>query len=427
MKYLFIAVNWLFALIISLYSGDNGVSITHNLPATVAVGQKIPVEIKINKGELNGFAKLQIELPEGVTISENEESGATFTIEEGIAKWVWATVPIENEIVVRFMLSATEVAVGVKSIAARYSYVEDNVKQVAEMPTAEINFVGPGAASTPMPSVNSLATETLQQSPSKDSVLSNLTGNKEPERIVTVVRQINAGAEPDEFIISLKINKGNTGGFARYSDDMPEGINVKPIETDGSSFSEADGKIKFVWVNVPEKEELNISYSMQSKNALTYTLNGEYSYLEQNQSKKFKLQPESINFQGGNTLARNEKSKTKAEAVPEQNTEKNEPLSIKKNLQVNYKVQIGAFKNAKVTVGKLRKKFKVKEPIQSEMQEGFTKFMTGRHDEYGTARNHREKLKENNGIKSAFVVAYNNGKRITVQEALMITNQKWFK
>jgi hypothetical protein len=92
-----------------------------------------------------------------------------------------------------------------------------------------------------------------------------------------------------------------------------------------------------------------------------------------------------------------------------------------------YRVQIGAFKNDKVTVNRLTKKFHLSEDISTHMHEGYFKFMTEDHAEYKQARDHRERLKSENKIKSAFVVAYNNGVRITVQEALMISKQKWFK
>ena len=60
------------------------------------------------------------------------------------------------------------------------------------------------------------------------------------------------------------------------------------------------------------------------------------------------------------------------------------------------------------------------------MAECFSKFMIGNFGEYKEARNNRETIKDK-GCRSAFVVAYNGAKRITVQEALMISNQKWFK
>ena len=98
--------------------------------------------------------------------------------------------------------------------------------------------------------------------------------------------------------------------------------------------------------------------------------------------------------------------------------------SSSNNTGVAYRVQIGAFNNA-IASSVLTRKFNVTENIKSEMAEGFSKFMIGGYNTYKDARTNREKM-INKGCRSAFVVAYNGPKRITVQEALMITNQKWF-
>jgi hypothetical protein len=50
----------------------------------------------------------------------------------------------------------------------------------------------------------------------------------------------------------------------------------------------------------------------------------------------------------------------------------------------------------------------------------------GTFNDYKGARDKREGMK-NKGVSGAFVTAYNSGKRITVQEALMITSQKWLR
>jgi cell division septation protein DedD len=210
---------------------------------------------------------------------------------------------------------------------------------------------------------------------------------------------------------------------------------------------------------------------MSSKRSQTIELIGEYTYLEDNQSKKKEIEIQSLSFETplGNekgldagsdsrkeTAVVNEKKKEtksqkktpetkpviaeplqKSAAAPRKEKEKS---TNKKKLQtvspetsvanaggMLYQVQVGAFAKKMVTTEKLEKRFKIIETINSEMSGGYTKFMVGNHREYKEARDHREKIIDENKIKSSFVVAYNDGKRITVQEALSITNQKWFK
>jgi len=60
------------------------------------------------------------------------------------------------------------------------------------------------------------------------------------------------------------------------------------------------------------------------------------------------------------------------------------------------------------------------------MNGGFTKYTVGNYQDYKAVRDAREDIR-NKGIVGPFVVSYNSGSRITVQEALMISHQQWYK
>jgi hypothetical protein len=403
--------------------GDNGVSITHNIPPTIEAGQEIKVELKVRKGEMNGFAKLQLEIPEGITIKESEDLGASYSFEEGVAKWIWAAVPNSEEMVIRLSLLASEESLGLKTFNAKFSFVEDNAKQVVEMKPAEVNVVGPSSIASARITPNV-----------PDSTLHTAGNGIEPDGNIVVTRKVNTNT-PGEILVTLNIEKGNTGGFAKYSDNLPGDMVATSVQTDGASFSVSDGRVRFVWVTVPDKNMLKVSYILSGKSNQPLMLDGEYSYLERNQSKKYVLQPETVNLPQESFAgeAGAERSQTEAVEAPVQSannsqlTNTNQNPSARSNPAVIYYVQIGAFSKIKATPKRLSKKFNVKEKISSEMQGGFSKFMVGKHSDYKDGRDHREKMITEHGIKSAFVVAYNHGKRITVQEALMVTSQKWFK
>lgn len=449
-KYLFIFLNSLSLFLYSLFSGDGGITITNTIPSSLKPGQEVKIEIKIDKGSMGGFAKMQLELPAGITVNEIDSKGANFSFVEGTAKWVWASLPTESEIVLKLSLVVGAGVSEKATIGGKYSYIENNAKKVVDMAPVEVTIGGEGVAAT--------NTTTVQNSPDNTSTITtstdpnNSTGtNQDPSGNITLTRSIVKGESAGEYIVNVTVNKGSTKGFARYSDDLPDGVTAKSLKNEGGSFSVADGKTKFVWVAVPEKDILELSYSLSGITKATI-LNGEYSFLEENQSKKVTLKSETINVEGENTAnttptntetANNNNNNTQvpdntatttantdnSQVTKEKtdNSNANAETLTKKEGNVNYKVQIGAFTNSAVSAARLKKKFAISENVQSELAGGYSKFMVGSHGEYKEARDHRVKLKSETKVTRAFVVAYNTGKRITVQEALMISNQKWFK
>ncbi len=460
-KPLVILFNTVSVFLFSFFFGDTPVTVTGNFPKTAKPNTEFAVEIKINKGGVSGFAKLQIEVPQGVTVKEVESKGGNFSFASGIGKIIWTATPSDAEFTVKFLMVGDATVSGSKTIASKFSYVNNNAKEVVEMTPAEILF-GDGAAV-----VATTPTETQSTAPANNTSSStppaSTTNNTpsfdnpvEPNSNVMCKRTISNGANANEINVEVKIRKPAIKGFAKYQEILPTGYNAKGIKTNGSSFSVSDGKAKFVWVSLPPEDEMIISYVLEKGTGAADAKleGGEFSYLESDQTKKIKMPVESI---GGNTttepvannaaatqttepVATNTTAVTTTEPVVNNTTEpvkntttepvKNttEPASTniaKKEGNVLYSVQVGAFRNA-IQSDVLSKKFNISEPIKSEMAEGYSKFIVGNFGEYKQARNHREDIKQK-GCNSAFVVAYNGAKRITVQEALMITSQKWYK
>ena len=450
-KYVVVLLNSVILFIYGFFVGDEGIVISGNFPSSMVVNQEILLDLKITKGKMSGFAKFQLNLPEGFIIREVDNQGASFSSNNGIGKWIWSSLPSDEELVIKIGLTAGELALGNKLIAAKYSYVVNNEKQQVEMQAVEIQVLSPGESAT---TSDSTKTNQKQQEPIvKDSTLSiptsaaQVSSNAEPTGNIEISRTYSVTANPKEILVDVVIKKGATAGFARYSDDIEDGFAAKSVKTDGSSFSVADKKIKFVWVNVPAKDELHIVYALTRVNSDNpLVLNGEYSYLEHNQSKKSKplmqvIPKEEMTTAVENTATvsvektgvsstekqvQNEAEEQVAKQTEVQETLPETKLNANKS-NAKFCVQVGAFNNSKVQASVLKRKFKIAESIRSEMQDGYFKFIIGSHPEYREARQHRETIVNKNGVKSSFVVAYNNGARITVQEALMISNQKWYK
>ena len=451
-KPLFILFNTIAVFLFSFFFGDPPLTIEGHFPKMVKPNTEFTAEIVIKKVAVGGFAKLQVEVPQGFTVKELDSRNGNFSFTNNIAKIIWTAIPAEAEVTVKFTLVADPSAIGLKKVTSKFSYVNNNEKVMVEMTPAEI-MVGDNEIVTnnkvdsakTLPVVSS---ETKTETPVAAQITESVTPKtlvdnsieQSPEIICN--RLISKGVNQNQINISVKIKKGNIKGFAKYQEILPVGCTAKSSSTSGSSFSVSDGKAKFVWVSLPEDEEMVISFVLETSNLTPNDAKlekGEFSYLENDQSKKTKLpvelipvnptiasvktNTESIN----NTINATTSQSVVNNAVVEtpKTSNENNAVITKKEGNVLYLVQIGAFRAA-IASEKLAKKFSISENIKSEMAEGYNKFMVGNFNEYKLARDHRETIKQK-GCADAFVTAYNGPKRITVQEALMITNQKWFK
>ena len=450
-KPLIIFFNTVSVFLFSFFFGDTPVTLSGNFPKNAKVATEFIAEIKVNKSNIGGFAKLQLEVPQGFTVKELDSRTGNFSFASNIAKIIWTAMPGDPEFTVKFTISADASAAGAKTIASKFSYVNNNNKEVVEMTPAEI-IIG-DASETPVATTqNSSATET-SPTPVATSTPPSFENPTEPNSNIVCSRVISNGASANEFNVDVKIKKGPIKGFAKFQEVLPAGYTAKGGKTNGSSFSVSDGKLKFVWVSLPNDDELNVSYVLEKTDASTADAkldNGEFSYLENDQSKKVKFSTDALGNNTPNDVVKTETppvtnpvttpepvntntvaSTTTPEPIKTEITPvepvKSEPKAVvaKKEGNVQYSVQVGAFRNA-LQSDVLSKKFNISETIKSEMAEGYNKFMIGSFNEYKQARSHREDVKQK-GCSSAFVVAYNGAKRITVQEALMITSQKWFK
>jgi hypothetical protein len=299
---------------------------------------------------------------------------------------------------------------------------------------------------------------------------------------IDCIRQKPFLNENNEVIINLLINKGDIDKFGKIQEQVPVGYNAISIKSKNSIFTFKNHIVKFMWMNMPSNRQFTVSYKLVPINGIpdqAFLIVGTFSYAENERTKvidiaernidvskfdtekliaentpqetvKQKVEPQEVEkkeivtqtTEENKTELLAQKQEEKTQTEQETKTEQKQPVKnkiiqpkVNKEPQitnvptpeqgVTYRVQIAA--GHKLVKSNYFKKFNITDNVQTEIHQGWHKYTIGKFGKYKEARNYRVYIWNNTPINDAFVSAYNSGQRITVQEALMIANQKWYQ
>jgi len=376
--------------------------------------EKYQVKLNITKQGIEGFCKIQEFTSFGAKMTEGNLSGAIFSFIKNKGKFVWMALPPEENFTVSYNLDLSAAKdKDVSILRGDFSFLEGNVTKKVDIINEGEEVLAAKTEVTPKENESTEKVDAIKKEPKEIAPTNTDLTNQDTEAITTPAldNEIALVTKDEEANTVVPTNSDNEKReIAESSEEELLSDNTNTTEEISEEISEENTPLE-------EEEEEEEEEVIEETPILEET-----PVLENLEVEKEKE----------NTNEENKDSKTETAPLnTEQNKEqKTEPVldndfGVKSG--VNYRVQIAAGKNV-VNKAYFEKRHNWTNDFVIENHSGWVKYTTGSYQVYRNARDNRETVNAgNHKFDGPFVTAYNEGIRITVQEALMISKQKWFK
>ena len=220
-----------------------------------------------------------------------------------------------------------------------------------------------------------------------------------------------------ELKVEITIIKGDLKGIARLSEVIPEGTVVTYPKSEDKSFNTANNKVNFFWLILPNADEFKVAYivSTEKLGSGTYTLSGKFSYIDKDDPKHEKhemdIDPTMFYISATHEL----KLDNTPAAIPNNNTISSSPANSEKASAVKYGIQVMSSAK-KLPANYFSKNYNINEKVTVLELNGQFKYILGEFSSMNSTLSFREALNQK-GLKDSFIVAFLNGKKITLAEA----------
>ena len=472
MKFAFLS-SLIVAITLIGFKEQSDLSLVPFHPEQVVPGGNFELVLNVSKKDIKNYSRIQMDLPKGFSAQLIDGKNGTFSFIDNQIKLIWFTLPMEDEFQVKIKVFSDATFAGTTEFKGVVTYLVGNERKEKKIKTNKIEFTQNAIVSE---------TQTISSlSPKQDAEI--------VASIKCLRKLTKSTFLPGEKSrIQVRVFKKNINGLGKLIETLPQGFTAQEVQNNGAVFSFSNNQVKFLWMTLPAEDEFIVEYEIIADAQFTegsFFVEGLFTYLEGEDTKQYVIPSDKVNLK--NTPAPKEEPIVKSDPTPSPKSEpvkaikteapvaksevkkatttpvktetspvakaevkkeatapvKSTPIPVASKPKaesnilassstqienmpegVSYRVQICATKRP-VNSDYFVKNHQFSEKIYVNMHEGWHKFTVGGFEVYQDARNRREEVKQNNNIPGPFVTAYNKNARITVQEALMITKQKW--
>jgi hypothetical protein len=435
---------------------DHNIAVNVSAPTNVTGGDEFQVQVTLNKGNLESFSRLMQELPAGLKAKSVTSANADFTFKDNKVRLIWLKMPETENVTITYTIQVDQRLKGNFDLGGKFSYIDNNERKSVDATPVKINI-------SPNPNIDSSLIVDIKDY--KDKVIPELLPTDKPE--VACIRQkpFLAPEADGSFVINLLVNKESAQKFAKIQEDVPNGFTALKIDSKAGIFSFKDTKAKFLWMNLPSDKYFMVSYRLVPAPGVTQApiLKGKFSYVIDDKTIDIDIVERDMDIanltsEQVKTLVAEVQTKPAFQVpiaeIPQVKAIKDTTAKLlvaQKDIKtdkkkkwfwqkrpgdrqymlepedgVYFRIQLAAG-HKPIDIKRYFKKLKISDEVRIEEHDGWRKYSLGSFNEYKLARDYRIHIWNTTPIGDAFVAAYNSGSRITVQEALMITNQQWYR
>lgn len=416
----------MFFLAFSLSGQDVEISIDH--PERVNAGENFTVTVNIKKGSLTDYSRFSQDLPLGLSATNVNSPNADFSFDEQRVRIIWLKLPKSSEISVSYLVSVDSRLKGSFDLGGVFAYVVDDERKFLNFDQNKTITI------VPNPSVDPALVVDIRDFKNGAPIAPATVPTG--DIFAMAIRQKPVLLNSGGYLVHLLINNPAGSKYAKVEETIPSGYQFEEVNSSDGIFSFAASTVKFIWMKLPETSEFEVVYRLVPKQnepqgqmliegLLTYTDGNENrveDILEMNVALESMTLAQKRNLLGTGTIPVGTQVPTAAinEPGPSSNTSNVSHTSDRSILNTRvleggtgayYRVQLTANLNAfDATV--FYREAGLDREVLVEQHDGYYKYTTGPFQSYDQALLYKERIESLPDINGAFVVGYQNGRRV---------------